>query len=215
MPRRDPKTGKYVSGSDVDDWSDVRAISGTLSSTIPAADLAGGTGNSVVGGEESEVIDFSNVLANDEVLEVMQLQMVTSLSAPTTATAESAVFLNYVLRGDLGEGAGQHPVHYGFGTHVEENAVDIRQSQYDDNDRLVTGHMPAENSHSDSATGLAAGADAGFDRVDLDFGSLGAGPNFDADDEIGIPHSIYYDNVSDHAVLAHFDVHLFGQVHEV
>lgn len=214
MPRRDPQTGKFLSGG-VDSWADIRTVSGAMNSTIPAADLAGGTGNAVVNGENSEIVDFSNLLDNDEIFEVLAGQFVATLSMPTTATAESAARLNWVLRGDLGEGAGEHPGHYGFGAEREDGIVDIRSQQYWDADRLAVGHLTATNSVVDTVNALGAGGDDGFDRVDLEFGHLGAGPQFDSDDEVGVPHTVYFDNISDHAVEAGFDVHLVGTVHEV
>lgn len=214
-PRRDPSTGKFVSGSGVDAWHDVESISGALRSNLPAADLAGGTGNTVVNYRESEIVDFTNILDNDEIFEVLGGHLVATLAMPTTATAEGSAQLNWVLRGDPEEGAGEHPPFYGFGPELSDGIADIRQQQYDDNDRLAVGHLTATPSFLDTVNALGGGGDDGFDRAELDFSDVGTGPQYDADDEIGIPHTFYYDGVSDHAISAGFDLHLFGRVHDL
>lgn len=216
MPRRDPKTGKFVSGSSLSSWHDVDAISGGLTTTVPAADLAGGTTTANVGGETAEIVDFGDPLRDDEIFECHVMHLNATLSLPTTATAESAAMMDFVVLTDFGgAGPGIKTVHYGANAQKAQGIADVTADQLDDDSILYNGRMTATNSLADSVNGLAAGGDDDRLREQLRFvPDLGVGPRFDEDDELSIPHDIDIDNVSDHAVVATFDVHLVGSVVE-
>lgn len=213
MVRRDPQTGQFVSGGE--DAADDR-LTGSISSTVPAADLSGGTASQAVDGETAEVIDFTQVLDSDEVFEVAALTVEASLSLPTTATAESAAQLNWTVSNDLGASQVINPVHYGNSAMEEQGIADVRAEQWDDDGTLATGHLVAESSVGDSTNGLGAGAENDRERIRIPFwGDYGSGPVFDQNDELTAPHQFYIDNVDDHAVLATIVCHLEGNVTEV
>lgn len=216
MPRRDPKTGKFVSGSSLSSWHDVDAVSAGLTTTVPAADLAGGTSSANVTGETAELIDFGDPLRDDEIFECHVMHLTATLSMPTTATAESAVMMDFNVMTDLGgAGPGIKAVHYGAGTQRTQGIADVNADQLDDDSILYNGRMTATNSLADSVNGLAAGGDDDRLRETVRFvPDLGVGPRFDEDDELAVPHNIDIDNVSNHAVVATFDVHLVGSVVE-
>lgn len=214
MPRRDPNTGKFVSGSrpDFDRFTSVRA---TLDATIPAADLAGGTGTNKVEGEESQLIDFNNELDADELFIPWQFHFVVSHQLPTTATAESSSQLDWVFMTDLDDlrpNAGS--VFYGAGPIVEDGISDIRAAESFDASILWGGKMGAEAGHSDTVNGLAGGANHGYDSMTLDALAMGSPWSFDEDDELAVPHDVQFDNISDHAVQTAFTVVAHGGIVE-
>lgn len=213
MPRRDPKTGKFVSGSGGEYPRD--RIFGSIASTVPAADLAGGTTDANVFGEDSEVIDFSEYLDSDEVFEIAAVTVTATLAMPTTATAEGAAQLNWSVASDLGKGRVIAPTHYGGNTMRESETADIRQAQWDDDTVITQGTMTATAGFGDSVNGLGAGSFDGYERERIAFwDEYGSGPIYDADDELSVPHTMYIDNVSDHAVVAEIVVFLEGEVHD-
>lgn len=217
MPRRDPSTGKFVSGGDLD-WSDTTVVTGSLASTIPAADLAGGQTQAEVMGENSQIVNLNNELDHDETFEVVWAYLSISLALPTTATAESYAALEWTLRTDLGRNFIAGNPGWGGSATKTAGIVDIEVHEgerYNDASIVAGGRLRAENSHSDSVNGLAAGADSDREDVKLPFFTeMGGGPSLDQDDEMSVPHQFTVDNASDHSVQASFDLAMRGIVHE-
>lgn len=213
MPRRDPRTGKFVSGGD--SAADDR-ITGSISTTVPAADLAGGIEEIGVDGERAEVIDFTSILDSDEIFEVAAMTTTVALSGPTTATAEGSLQLNWTVATDLSESRVINPVFFGKSVHRTQGVADIRQAQWDDDSVLTNGLLTATPSMRDTATGTAGGSHEGFDRERIGFwDEFGSGPVFDQDDELTAPHKLYCDGVDDHAIVATILVSLEGNVSEL
>lgn len=219
MPRRDPKTGKFVSSDGCVTRNDADTVMADFVSVIPAADLSGGTttpSDGRVEGEDAEIVNFSNLLDSDEVFEIYRLTLMTSLSLPTTASAEGSAQADYTLTDDLTDFVGTTGSFYGAGPEIQTGIVDIRANQFDDDDWLVNGRLWASPSHSDSAAGLAAGSDAMSQLHEVGYLSeYGGGPRFDEDDEIAITHEITVDNVSDHAVQFTADLLLVGEIFDL
>lgn len=216
MPRRDPKTGKFVSGGGALDWSDVTVINGEYHSEIPAADLAGGKTSVTVDGDSTELIDFTPLLASDEVYVIDSCRINAVLAGPTSATAEGSMFVTYALGGDS-SGGGGIPQFYGGSTHKEDGIVDIKQGSGEISPRWYTDQLAGTPSMRDTATGTAGGSDWGSHDDWVHFSTLlGArGPVYDRDDEIYLPHQIAVDGIDDHAVQASWTVTLYGTVDEV
>lgn len=215
MVRRDPRTGKFVSSGSGADWSDKTRVGGIVNYSIPAADLGGGTVTAGVDGEESEIVDFTDKLENDEVYQAERVQIATFLGLPTTATAESSAIVKFELgsRGDPTFPATATPVFYGGVTSAEDGIVDVNSTDEEAGSVFWMGQHYAEASAVDTVNALGAGADAENDKETVYFGS--AGPVFDRDDELYAPAEISVDNVSDHAVVASCWVLLDGEVQEL
>lgn len=217
MVRRDPDSGKFVSGSGGVDWSETTAVEASYTSLIPAADLSGGTGQHNVDGEEAEIIDFSEVMANDEVFEVLGIQMSANLGLPTTATAEGSATFRFGLGSSSDRSVhGNSGPFYAGGFDVEQDSVDVQKSQNVDPGILLNGNLYAEPSHSDTTNGLAAGAAPANEQwVVSPEEALGASPVYDRDDELYLVHEIDVDNISDHAVRAAVLLTVHGRVEEL
>lgn len=130
MVRRDPRTGKFVSGGSGRDWADLTRVGGVINMTIPAADLAGGVRTEPVNGEEAELIDFTPMLENDEVFETVAATVSASLILPTSATAEGNAMLSFELgaeSGTPGELMNQDPTFYGGVETASDGVVDIKR----------------------------------------------------------------------------------------
>lgn len=208
MVYRDPRTGQFVSG-DGGGMGDV--FSARLSTTIPAADLAGGQqGKEGVTGEEAILVDFTPYLDSDEVFECREVNLGATLSLPTTATTEGSAYVDFALRSDFGEVVPGRPTHYGAGADREDGVADINHGQSEDDAIMALGHLYAENSVVDTVNALGAGSDHSQDRQYVQMDKA-----FDQDDEVVIPHYINVDNISDHALVVGFDVRLVGEISEL
>lgn len=216
MPRRDPKTGKFVSGGEVADWNDLQVVTGSLTSVIPAADLSGSKNEDKVVGEDAEIVDFSPVLGRNEVFEAVHMTAEVNLSMPRTATAESSGELEWAIATDYDrEEATLSGGHYAGVVHRSAGIVDVNQHQTDETSYLAIGRLAATNSFADSATGLGGGSDWDRERVELPFlERFGVGPRFDEDDEIASPHTLAYDGISDHAIAGSIDLMMYGVIEE-
>lgn len=212
--RRDPETGQFVSSGGGTDWTDTTRVVGTLHSSIPAADLAGGTNEYEAIGDEVEVIDFGSTLDNDEVFRVLATRTTAVLAMPTTATAESSAQMSYGVSMDAAAPVLQvdDPFYTGK-VHKETGIIDTTNSSDEANELLTVGELAADASAADTTNGLGVGADIDRDRQQTAYG--GAGPVFDKDDELYIPHEFGVDNISDHAVNASFSVFLHGVVEQL
>lgn len=224
MPRRDPQTGQFVSSDSPGnyDWQDIRSISGVNHMEIPAADLAGGTGTSTaVGHPEAQIVDFTNVLDQDEVFRVLQIRANHLLYLPTTSTAESSSIATFEVseepNGATALGSGGAPTHYGGNQNASSGIIDIGAGAGGGkvSGVLYTGEMTAEASLGDSVNGLGAGAAPDRLREVVEFQHLGGGPIYDADDELYVPTRIGYENISDHAIQVTHNVLVRGLVEEL
>lgn len=218
MVRRDPQTGKFVSGSSSDGWHEQTRVAGRTSYTIPAADLAGGNTTVKPVGSATELVDFTEVLGNDEVFEVLAAHVSASFFMPTTATSESSGFASFFISADneVKGAMDATPTFYGGGQNDEYSKADISRASNEAGTIMYHTTLAGEAGHSDSATGLAAGASVANESEWLPFHrDLGGGPVFDRDDELYAPGEISVDNVSDHAVVLSVSVVLYGRVEEL
>lgn len=214
MVYRDPQTGQYQSGSR-DSSGRYATVTANIASSIPAADLAGGTDIQSVDGDEAQLIDFTTILDSDEVFLLDQLQGRAFLSAPTTATAEGTVLLEYSLSRDFEfPNSGTSSAFWTGSAQREDGIADVNQTQTDNDMAIWISQMSATPSIADSVNGLAGGSD--MDREDIRQHWHGDGrPAFDRDDELVAPHQWQVDNVSDHAVEWDLVVLAEGRIQEL
>lgn len=213
MVRRGPD-GKFRSGGGGEGRDNCKVVTGSLTNTVPAADLSGGTISVQVDGEESEVFDFTQVLDSNEVFEAQVVEVTAGLHMPTTATAEGSAQLEWTARTGYGVDRAVKSAFYGNPAQVEDGVADINTLTTDADDVLTSGRLSASAGFGDSVNGLGAGAEHGFDYRRMPFvNEFGGGVHFDSDDELTIPHTVEIDNVSDHAVEAFFEIVMTGPVH--
>lgn len=215
MVARDPETGKFVSDGDGPSWRDTTRLSGIVNYTVPAADLGGGNNRTMVAGDESEIMDFTPFLENDEVFRMRSLEVAVSVGLPTTATQESSALISYQIGpdSDSNQMMNQSPTFYGGGLHEEDYIVDINSSSREVGGTLHIGQAYVEASHSDTVNALGGGGDAENQHHQLHFGD--AGPVYDRDDELYCPTELHYDNISDHAIVASIWFLAHGEVEEL
>lgn len=207
-PRRDPHTGKFVSG-DMPSHMDHESIAASITATIPAADLAGGVITEEVDGEASELIDLTPVLDRDEIFELRTVDIAATLSLPTTATTEGAGEMAYQLLTDFGgPGPAFRPVHFGGPVEIEDGIADVNAAQDHEDRYIARSRLVASPSHSDSVNALAAGADNGHEHYQVAVPDV----RLDEDDEIACPMAFAVDGVSDHAIVGTVDVTVHGWV---
>ena len=127
--------------------------------------------------------------------------------------------LSYVFTDDLAgfnetglEGA-RRPFYFGSPDR-EVGIADIDQAADDNDDVLVGGVLDAAAGFADTGTSVGGGEALGVHEKAVDFHDTGAMPLFDEDDELGIPHALDTDNISDTAVTARFSAVLHGVVYE-
>lgn len=221
MVRRDPQTGQFVSegpGSGFDRWANYQ---GTIAVNVPAADLSGGQESLQFDTADAQLFDFTDVLDNDEVFVLQVLHMTADLRMGTTATAEAATHVGYIITEDHQDAsplttrtthiAGPLPQ-----TDFTQGIVDGAIAQEDNDDIFLTGGLYAENSHSDTTNAVAAGAaPAHVERTYAPGPMQGREVAFDADDELFCLGELNIDNVSDHAVQFTVFVDLHGYVEEL
>lgn len=216
--QRDPETGQFVAveGQRLEGYHETTALTGWVSGTIPAADLAGGTTDQdQLVGEEVELVDFSGVLASDEVFEVVQMVVSAGLWIHTTNTAEAAARGQVVVsrESDLND----FRASFWAGTPDSEQGVwDVQAGNLERAEVLHRSHLFTTNQYGDSTNGLGAGSDIDRDRRTYPFRALyGSGPMFDQDDELYAPMTVETDNISDSALEQEVVVHLRGVVHQL
>lgn len=220
MPRRDPQTGKFVSGNRPSGYDRRETLSGSIVVNIPAADNAGGSTIQQWTGSNGIVIDFDNELHSDEVFHLQSMEYSGSLALPTTATAESSAVVGYVIGSDM---VNPQP----FLTRTtslsslsavdnEEGVADIAVGQSDDDSILLAGALYAEASIADSVNGLAGGADyENESRTFRPWRDLGTTVAFDQDDELAVTGELSSRNVSDHQVVYQAVITVHGWVEEL
>lgn len=207
-PWRDPHTGKFRSGDRPDNF-DHESIAASITVTLPAADLGGGTLTEEVDGEQGELIDFTEPLNRDEIFELHSLQVSTTLSMPTTATAEGSAELAYQVVTDFaGPGPAGRPSFYGGPVEQEDGIADVNTFQDHEDDYLARGRLVASPSHSDTVNALAGGADNANENYIVPVHDL----RLDENDELTVPMALAVNNVSDHAVVATVDVVAHGWI---
>lgn len=218
MVRRDPQTGKFVSGGGDHSWAETNQITGAISYTIPAADLSGGTGTTGSTEHHSELVDFTHILDNDEVFLLDAMMVVASFYLPTTATAEGSGAFSYAIGPESGAvGSVLHTSPFYLGSaDKSDGIVDINQEMKEGENVLHVGQLHGEASLADTTNSLAGGAEYENEREFISFRKdIGAQPAFDADDELYCPMEFSYDNISDHAIGATVKVLLNGRVEEL
>lgn len=202
-PRRDPETGKFVSGGEMRSLrADMDAITGAVAFVIPAADLAGETSASI-DGEDAEIIDFTGVLDDDELFKIEMLSLSLSMGLPTTSSAEGFGAAAWQLRTDFGEvpPSATADKFTGTGTADSTGIVDVAQAQSEESDIIDSGVLYAEASFADALNTLGGGSDVANEHRYLKVGAdLGAVLTVDEDDELSIPTSFRTDNVNDHRI---------------
>lgn len=210
---RDPNTGKFVSGS-----SDGRpqTFSGTVTATVPAADLSGGTVAQDMDGTGTIAVNMSDFLDSDEVFDLAVLDVASTLSLPTTATAESSAQVEFNVTPDVGERTGDStPSFYGGPVEEEEGFADLN-SNHDDSLVFYRGRLASGASVADTVNGLGAGAAPGNEHDSVNFRTdVGWTPGLDEQDEVAVPFELMADNISDHAIVFTADLLLMGTVRTV
>lgn len=217
MVRRDPETGKFVSGSSRDNVDRWENLHGTVAVNIPAADLGGGTVAEQFDTPEAELINFSEVLDNDEVFNLELMQATVSAFASTTATAEGSLDVGYGITRDMFDAAplftrATHTANLPT-TDFQQGTVDGAVAQNDNDGLLITGSLYAEPSVGDSTNGLGAGAGPANEvREFAPLRDMGRTIGFDQDDELYVIGELNVNNVSDHGVSFITTVDLHGHV---
>lgn len=200
MPHRDPETGKFVSSASHGGcWEGLEIINFDVTHRIDAADLAGGNSNSTWEGSTA-VVDFGDILDEFEVGEVVEANLRSTLSMPTTATAESFGRAVWELKSE--------PTLTTFisnalaGADETENTIDAKIGSNHDNEVIARSALHATADLNDTTNGTGAGAHISEDRQELNYRNrFGGGPVFDEDDELYLPVVLQTDNVSDHRIL--------------
>lgn len=201
MVHRDPQTGKFVSGpsGSGECWADFDTVISDNVYRIDAADLSGGNQNKAWEGK-TPIVDFGAILEDFDVGELVALQIKSHLSIPTTSTAEAWARAVAQVRSEPGTSSavGQALV----GSTESDEIVDMLQAQSLDNETYHIETLAATNSHSDTTTNVAAGADIAERETLINFRELaGGGPVFDEDDELYLPVQLETDNISDSKVF--------------
>lgn len=217
MVRRDPQTGKFVSGGGHGlNWHDRTQISGHMHWSIPAADLGGGTLNANATGGPTEIVDFTPVLENDEVYRLSTLHVSAYLGFPTTATAESSGMVSFDINsdGDPIASSGGNPFYEG--ANDEDGVIDIVHGSTESDSSIYYADLIGEASVGDTVNGVGSGSDyenmtewIAFDQM------LGGGPVYDRDDELYCPVDVRVDNAADHSISGGVSVMLYGHVEEL
>lgn len=217
---RDPETGKFQRGNrpDMETWHDTHGFIFSLDSTIPAADLAGETSETVENSNELITTDFSEHLEVDEVFEASYMAYTATLSAPTTATAEGHVWASWTIQRDTAALVGTPRTTFLSTLSGTDVGIADVSNRFDVHEDSVLDHasLVCAAGLSDTTNSLAAGETATHMAREIPYRALfGTGPFFDQDDEIAIPHGFDVDNVSDHAVNLHINGVLRGPIHEL
>lgn len=221
MVHRDPETGKFVSSGDsghFDSYRDLRSASGLVSAEIPAADLSGGTTAHDSLEDANLLLDGDRYLEPNELMELVAVAFTSTLSGPTTASAESsmAAAVQYGFE-ETFEGVIDTPPAFWAGSGLIENSgvYDVNRGDEDADSALWMERLQATADFGDSTNGLGAGADIDRARRFIPYRRLyGLGPTLSADESLFAPIRIFTDNVSDHAVQVEAAVHAVYKVHE-
>lgn len=214
MPRRDPETGQFLSsGGYSDRWMDTSRIHGRIRSNIPAADLSGAI-RQRVDGAEAEIMEFSDILDNDEIFRLRSLQISAILALPTSSTAEGNAQLAWGLGTNPDSSVTMMGNPFYTGTvHLEEGVADIASGSLEQSEHIAVGTLQAEASGLDTVNGAGFGGDIDRDRRQLHL--PGGGPAFDRDDELILPHIFDVDGVNDHSVDFSFNLLAHGVIEEL
>lgn len=168
MPRRDPETGKYVSGDRVSNYLDLemQSISSRLhldANDVPAAFPV----------EESISREPANGLSRTEEAELVALRVHTfQATIPGTSTAESALEPSYELSLDTNPqllgGEDQYPA---------QGAATLRGHESDIPDLLWFTHLTSEGGYKDGPSGTGAGPDQPVLTSEMNYlREFGSGP---------------------------------------
>lgn len=229
-PRRDPETGKFVSGDAAPQvsWPDIKMLAGGITAEIPAAQLAGEASSHNIFDQDAEAMTLTDVLDNNEVYQILAMRYHAAIDLPTTATAESHGALAWGIGtasdgprssslspGNFGGPSRLQHTEGGFTSDINSVPSDSSSSP-DDPGHWIEGYIPASSSVGDSTNGLGAGGDSGQEYGTIPFAAmLGDGPFLDRDDEVIAPMEIMFNNISDHAIYGHIGFNLFGVVHQI
>lgn len=219
---RDPETGRFVSVDSDATIDRTERLHGAVSVSVPAADATGGDQTQVFDTEDSELIDFSDELDEDEVFHLQAAYVSVAAYASVTATAESTLVATYGISRDTMD-AGPLLTRPSHTASAPSSAIDFEQgiidgsvAQDDDDSLLLTGVLASEPSAADSTNGLGLGAAPANDsRSVLPWADMGQTWEFDDDDELKLLGELDFEGASDHGVsfVCYLDVH--GFVEEV
>lgn len=214
-PRRDPETGKFVSGTGLPGMDGLVKQTGQFGAGIPAADLAGGNpethrydspevGMEVAGGD----------LSRDQEAELVAVFVMDSLDLPGTATGETNAVLsrewNFDEDPDIVSSASEQESNLGT-----QASIDVTSTVAEDIDVLEFAQLQAQGQHSDSVNGLAAGGDVAEYRRGINYVlEAGAGPTYHADDVLHLYLTFDAYNVSDTRVASQHAIELWWQVRD-
>lgn len=164
MPRRDPKTGKFVAG---DEYDDVEVVSFSGSVGVQAADLNGGTGFS---GETNsfdgvKLVDYDDLVDRNEELQLVQGSHLVTVYQNSTSTADGTVA--------AGVGISASPTRKSVeaataSADSHEGSI-VARFYTDDSIDLIGRPMEAVSyaPFSDGATGVGGAGGIGRDEVEI------------------------------------------------
>lgn len=208
MVRRDPETGKFVSGPSHggECWQSLEKAHGHVTHRIDAADLSGGE---VTRGTEvtEPVIDFGDLIDEGDLAEIVGLDFNAVMYAPTTATAESFSRAMLQIRSETGLDRTSLVTGALSGSEVTDDTVDVKANGSQSHETLAQALLYGVTNFNDTVN--ATGGGPGITQIDRTYNyrsMYGGGPVFDDDDELYIPVSIEIDNASDHRVLVEASV---------
>lgn len=205
---RDPNTGRFRRADGPEDTDEREVITARVISVIPPADLTSGTDVATVTGSDAEIVDFTDLLENDEVFVAHRIAMGVQLAPGETATAEHTYRVRYLLRGDVGDFLPGGPVQ-------SVGIVDLQQSQIDDHDVIFAGYVAGAGDHRDTVTGTGGGAmNTRVDHVVEYPGLELPAPGWDRDDELTVPHRIVAGGSDDQAFRVEFTLHMVGTIYD-
>lgn len=220
--RRDPETGQFMSTGDGMAYHDMTIASGSMQSEVPASDLSGGT-TTEQGQADAETIlfDFDQILANDEVAELVLMHFVANCVPHTTFSAETWVrFTGGIRTENLWDQVDSDPwaldPPFTSSTEGEHGLVNLRQADGEERETLWSWAMESSGQYADSTNGLGGGGSYLHQRDIVPFKQIfGRGPVYDADDELFAPHEFTIDKVSDGAVTGNVWARFWLQIHQL
>lgn len=221
MPRRDPQTGKFVSGGDSGvSYDELETAIGAVDLEIPAADLSGGQTTERFDGAEIELMDFGDLInRHDQSIEIVEAVFDAELTAHTTQTAESFVGVGFSVREEPERDAwSRDPVFFSgaqFETGDDAGIVDGRALSARYAGTIWGALLQATGNIGDSTNGLGAGSDFARESERVQFvPRYDRGPVYDESDDWYVSGEFFVDNASDHAVEMNLRTQVWGRVVE-